>query len=71
MTSTSVPSQHVPHSSALLLDYLYHFDRVSRFYNAPPYSPSSYQGVASQLRGFEWKRAELCAILTRQNQAFG
>ena len=71
MTSTSVPYQHVPHSSALLLDYLYHFDRVSRFYNAPPYSPSSYQGVASQLRGFEWKRAELCAILTRQNQAFG
>jgi len=71
MTSASVPYQQVPHSSALLLDYLYHFDRVSRFYNAPPYSPSSYQSVASQLLGFEWKRAELCAILTRQNQAFG
>ena len=71
MITTSVPYQQVPHSSALFLDYLYHFDRVSRFYNAPPYSPSSYQSVASQLRDFEWKRAELCAILTRQNQAFG
>jgi len=71
MTSATVPYQQVPHSSALFLDYLYHFDRVSRFFNAPPYSPSSYQSVASQLRDFEWKRAELCAILTRQNQAFG
>ena len=71
MTSTSVSYEQVPHSSPLFLDYLYHFDRVSRFYNAPPFSPSSYQSVASQLRDFEWKRAELCAVLTRQNQAFG
>jgi bacillithiol biosynthesis cysteine-adding enzyme BshC len=71
MTSASVPYQQVPHSSALFLDYLYHFDRVSRFYNAPPYSPTSFQSVASQLRGFEWKRPELCAILTQQNKAFG
>ena len=71
MTSASVSYQHVPHSSALFLDYLYQFDRVSRFYNAPPYSLSSYRNVCSQLRGFEWKRAELCTILTRQNKEFG
>jgi len=71
MITASVPYQQVPHSSALFLDYLYHFDRVTRFYNVPPYSPSSYQVVASQLRGVDWKRAELCAILMRQSKAFG
>ncbi len=71
MTSTSVPYQRVPHSSALFLDYLYDFDRVSRFYNAPPYALSSYQNVCSQLRGFEWERAELSKVLMRQNKEFG
>ena len=71
MTGTSVPYQQVPHSSALFLDYLYHFDRVSGFYNAPPFLLSSYQAVAAQLPSFEGKREEVCAILVRQNKAFG
>ena len=71
MITASVPYQQVPHSSALFLDYLYHFERVSSFYSAPPYTLSSYQAVASQLPSFEGKRAELCAILMRQNKAFG
>ncbi|MGO8733419.1 MAG: bacillithiol biosynthesis cysteine-adding enzyme BshC [Terriglobia bacterium] len=71
MTSTSVPYQRVPHSSALFMDYLYHFDRVSGFYNAPPYLFSSYETVASQLPGFKRNRGEVCAILLRQNEAFG
>ena len=71
MTSASVSYSQVPHSSALFLDYLYHFDRVARFYSAPPYMLSSYQAVASQLPSLEAKRAEVCAILERQNQAFG
>jgi bacillithiol biosynthesis cysteine-adding enzyme BshC len=71
MTSTSLPYDHVPHSSALLLDYLYRFDRVSGFYKGAPYDLSSYKAVASQLPGFERKREEVCAILLRQNKAFG
>ena len=71
MTSTSFSYDQVPHSSALFVDYLYHFERVARFYSAPPYTLSSYQAVASQLPSFEGKRAELCAILMRQNKAFG
>ena len=71
MTSTILPYQLVPHSSALFVDYLYHFDRVSGFYNAPPYLFSSYKTVASQLLRFERNRGELCAILLRQNKAFG
>ena len=53
------------------MDYLYHFDRVSGFYNGPPYLLSSYKTVASQLPSFERKRGEVCAILERQNRTFG
>jgi bacillithiol biosynthesis cysteine-adding enzyme BshC len=71
MTSTILPYQRVPHASALFVDYLYHFDRVSDFYKGPPYELSSYKTVASQLPSFERKRGEVCAILSRQNKAFG
>jgi bacillithiol biosynthesis cysteine-adding enzyme BshC len=70
MTNTTIPYQRVPHSSALFLDYLYHFDRVSSFYKGPPYELSSYKTVASQLPSYESKRGEICAILFRQNKAF-
>jgi bacillithiol biosynthesis cysteine-adding enzyme BshC len=71
MTNTTIPYQRVPHASALFVDYLYHFDRVSGFYNGPPYLLSSYKTVAAQLPSFERKRGEVCAILLRQNKAFG
>jgi bacillithiol biosynthesis cysteine-adding enzyme BshC len=71
MTGTSLPYNRVPHASALFLDYLYHFERVSQFYNTPPYLLSSYQTLAAQLRSFKWKREEVCVILMRQNQDFG
>jgi bacillithiol biosynthesis cysteine-adding enzyme BshC len=71
MISTILPYDRVPHSSALFLDYLYHFDRVSGFYKGPPYDLSSYKTVAAQLPSFESKREEVCAILLRQNKAFG
>ena len=71
MTATCIPYTQVPHSSALLIDYLYHYDRVSQFYNGSPYNPESYQKVAAQLRGFEGERHEIVEILARQNQAFG
>ena len=68
---TTIPFQNVPHSSLLFLDYLYRFERVSEFYTSSPYSSSSYSTVASGLAAVEWNREELCAILLRQNQAFG
>lgn len=71
MTSTILSYQYVPHTSALFVDYLYHFDRVSDFYSGPPYVLYSYKTVASQLHNFERVRQEVCAILSRQNKAFG
>jgi bacillithiol biosynthesis cysteine-adding enzyme BshC len=71
MIGTPLPYDRVPHPSALFLDYLYHFNRVSGFYDLRPYVLSSYKTVAAQLPGFERKREEVCAILLRQNKAFG
>lgn len=71
MTATCIPYTQVPHSSALLIDYLYHYDRVSQFYNGSPYNPESYHEVAAQLRGFEGERGEIVDILTAQNRTFG
>jgi bacillithiol biosynthesis cysteine-adding enzyme BshC len=71
MNATCIPYTHVPHSSTLLTDYLYHYDRVSRFYNGSPYDSRSYEGVAGQLAPSEFPRAEIAEVLTRQNRAFG
>jgi bacillithiol biosynthesis cysteine-adding enzyme BshC len=71
MTATCIPFTQVPHSTALLTDYLYHYDRIRQFYNGSPYEASSYQRVAGQLRDFATPRQELADILERQNRAFG
>jgi len=71
MTAMCIPYTRVPHSSALLTDYLYHYDRVSQFYNGSPYDPASYPKVAAQRRGFEGTRREIAEILARQNSDFG
>jgi len=71
MTATCIPYTQVPHASALLTDYLYHFDRVSHFYTGSPYDPRSYQGVAAQLSKLATARGEIAEVLARQNRAFG
>jgi bacillithiol biosynthesis cysteine-adding enzyme BshC len=71
MTATCIPYTQVPHSSALLTDYLYHFDRVSHFYNGSPHDPRSYQAVAAQMSNLPTPRGEIAEVLARQNRAFG
>ena len=71
MTATCIPYTQVPHSSALLTDYLYHFDRVSHFYTGSPYDPRSYQAVAAQLNKSAIPRTAIAAVLERQNCEFG
>lgn len=68
MTATSSPYTDVPHSSALLIDYLYHYDRVSQFYHGSPFDPASFQKVATQLGAFGAVRREIIEVLVRQNQ---
>ena len=71
MTATCTPYTNAPHSTALLVDYLYHFDRLSHFYNGSPFNSASYQKVVADLRHFEVPRREMVEILTRQNREWG
>jgi bacillithiol biosynthesis cysteine-adding enzyme BshC len=71
MDGGSILYSRVPHSSALVLDYLYHHDRVARFYNGAPFDFSSYRTLAAQLQGLDECRRQLAPILARQNEAFG
>ncbi len=71
MNSTRIPYMHVPKSTALFLDYLYHYDRVARFYNGSPFDFASYSKVAEGLRGIRQDRREVAEILIEQNRTFG
>jgi bacillithiol biosynthesis cysteine-adding enzyme BshC len=71
MDHACIPYTRVPHSSRLLLDYLYHFDSVRDFYTGSPFDPASYKDLAQHLRGFSQDRTALVGILRRQNEAFG
>jgi bacillithiol synthase len=71
MDCTCIPYTRVPRSSALLTDYLYHFDRVSRFYNGAPFDAASFQAVSRKLQVSGKARGDLAEILTRQNRNYG
>ena len=71
MTDHCTPYCAVPHSTSLLIDYVHHHDRVGKLYNGSPHELRSFQAVASQLANFTFDRAGICAILERQNRAFG
>lgn len=71
MECTHIPYRRVPKISALYLDYLYHFDRVAKFYNGSPFEVASYREAARQLNGSNKSRHELLETLTKQNEAFG
>lgn len=71
MNPPCIPYTHVPHSSTLFKDYLYHYDRVSQFYNGAPHDLNNFQSVAAQVNNFSFARAEIADILARQNESFG
>jgi len=71
MDCNCIPYTRVPHSSKLLLDFLYGFDRVREFYSGSPFDPASYKNLAGSLQGLQGNRGELVEILKRQNEAFG
>ncbi len=70
MDGATLPYTRVPKSSALYLDYLYHFDRVAPFFDRSPFDISSYRAVADSVQGLDGARGEVSEILTRQNRGF-
>lgn len=71
MELSSIPYSKLPRTSALFLDYVSKFDRVSQFYNGSPYQFSSYSSLAGQLKFGAEARTRITEILTAQNKTFG
>jgi bacillithiol biosynthesis cysteine-adding enzyme BshC len=72
-----VPESHclsfkqVPHSTPLFLDYLYHFDKVQRFFPRAPFSRDWLKDEVSRLHYDAARRERVAAVLERQNRAWG
>jgi len=71
MNLTSIPHSRIPQSTDLLLDYLYHYERVAPFYSASPFAAASYVTLAAQVGKLSFARGQVAAILQRQNEFFG
>ncbi len=67
MGSTCVRHTDLPHTSRLVSDFLYRFDRVARFYAHSPYEAVSYRDAAAELNFPDERRAALVAALREQN----
>lgn len=70
MELSPISYSKLPKTSALFLDYVNRFDRVSRFYNGSPYQPASYRTLAGQIEFGAGARTQITEILDRQNKAF-
>jgi bacillithiol biosynthesis cysteine-adding enzyme BshC len=63
--------QQVPHSTRLFLDYLYHFDKVRRFFPHAPFSREWLKDEASRLHYDPARRERVATVLEHQNRAWG
>ena len=71
MSGACLPFTAIPHVSALFRDYLYNFQQVQRFYET---DPRDRQGILANARAVDQEpglRAEVAAVLERQNRSFG
>jgi bacillithiol biosynthesis cysteine-adding enzyme BshC len=67
MESSCVRQNLIPGTSKLFEDFLYHFDRVSRFYSHCFSDPNALLGFVSQIQYPESRRVQLIAALREQN----
>lgn len=71
MSGDCVSFQAVPHVPELFRDYLYHFEKVQRFYESSPHDRAGLLSHVRQLRETAHFPAQIADILERQNRAFG
>src|SRR5437899_358182 len=57
----------LPGTSKLFTDFVYHFDRVARFYRHDPHNPASLQTAARQIDYPDARRAAIVEALEAQN----
>src|SRR5581483_11689472 len=67
MQPSCIHQTEIPGTSRLFLDYLYHFDRVSPFYNWPFSESEALVESARAIQYPEERRAKLVAALRKQN----
>ena len=67
MQSSCLKHSHIPGTSRIFTDYLYHFDRVAKFYSEDPFDPSSYKRTIEQIQFPAERRRALVEALARQN----
>jgi bacillithiol biosynthesis cysteine-adding enzyme BshC len=67
MGTACIRHTELPQTSRLFSDFLYRFDRVSRFYAHSPYDAESYRQAAAQVSCSAERRAALVEALARQN----
>ena len=67
MKASCLKQSLIPGTSHLFSDYLYNFDRVSRFYTGDASAPESYVSAAQQIQYSSERRARLVEVLAKQN----
>lgn len=70
MSGDCLSFQAIPHVSELFRDYLYHFEKVQRFYESSPHDGAALLNGARQLRTQAKFPDRVPDILERQNRAF-
>lgn len=71
MESHCIPLTEVPHTSALLIDYLYRFSGVAGFYTHDPFDPAAPAAAARAIALDPAQRRAVADVLAEQNQRFG
>lgn len=66
----TIPFTEIPHSTRLFTDFLYDFDRVSRFYTDCGRAASSLTNHAREVASREYSRGEVAAALDRINRSY-
>jgi bacillithiol synthase len=67
MTYSCLKHSLIPGTSRIFTDFLYHFDRVSNFYDWDPFNPEQFQEAAAQIQYPAERREALVTILASQN----
>lgn len=67
MRTICIPHTELPGTSALFADYLYRFERVSRFYRHDPHDPASIARAAAEIDIPFSRRQDVVAFLRRTN----
>src|ERR1041385_3618086 len=71
MPCSCIRHTDLPHATKLFADFVYHFDRVHKFYPYAPYAPQSFAEAASGIHLTREHRLKLADELAAQNASAG